>query len=96
MELPNLSPASYTVAVADSESLTIRDSSPLNTQEGGDHYKGMEIQPVVFIEANQIPFLEACIIKRACRHQDKNGVEDLKKIIHEAKLIAKMRYNVTI
>ena len=56
----------------------------------------MKIQPVEFIEANEIPFLEGCIIKRACRHENKNGVEDLKKIIQEARLIAQLRYGIPI
>ena len=59
----------------------------LDTQIGGDHYKTMAIQPVEFIHANGIPFLEGCIIKRACRWRKKNGVEDLRKIIHEAQLL---------
>lgn len=67
---------------------------PLAEQIGGSHYKTLKIQPVEFIEANQIPFLEGCIIKRACRHASKNGAEDIRKIIHEAKLILKLRYGV--
>jgi hypothetical protein len=67
---------------------------PLTEQIGGTHYKALKIQPVEFIEANQIPFLEGCIIKRACRHASKNGAEDIRKIIHEAKLILKLRYGV--
>ena len=66
---------------------------PLESQIGGDHYKTLLIQPIEFIEANKIPFLEACIIKRACRHARKNGAEDIKKIIHEATLLLKYRYN---
>lgn len=70
----------------------------LAEQVGGDHYKGKNIQPVEYIEANALPFLEGCIIKRATRHQDKNGagVKDLKKIIHEARLIAQLRYGEEI
>ena len=30
---------------------------PLQRQEGGEHYKGMKIQPVEFIHANGIPYL---------------------------------------
>lgn len=67
--------------------------SALESQVGGDHYRTLKIQPIEFIEANNLPFLEGCIIKRACRHASKNGAEDIRKIIHEAKLILKLRYN---
>lgn len=66
----------------------------LAQQVGGNHYKNFKIQPVEFIEANRIPFLEGCIIKRACRHDSKNGAEDIRKIIHEARLLLKLRYGV--
>jgi hypothetical protein len=70
--------------------------NPLDTQEGGDHYKKYKIQPVEFVQANSIKHCEASIIKYAVRHQDKNGIEDINKIIHYAKLIAKLTYNVEI
>jgi hypothetical protein len=68
--------------------------SPLAEQVGGSHYKDFKIQPVEFIEANNLPFLEGCIIKRACRHASKNGAEDIRKLIHEARLILKLRYGL--
>ena len=61
--------------------------SPLETQVGGDHYKKMRIQPVEFITANSLPFLEGCIIKRICRWRDKDGVLDLEKARHEIDLL---------
>lgn len=66
---------------------------PLLVQEGGSHYKSMKIQPVEFIEANGIPFLEGNVIKRVCRHSTKNKAEDIRKAIHELQLILKLRYN---
>ncbi len=71
-------------------------SNALSQQPGGTHYKNMVIQPVEFISANCLEFLEGCIIKRACRHESKGGIEDIKKIIHEAKLIAKLHYGVDL
>ena len=73
-------------------------TSALSTQVGGDHYKSKAIQPVEYSEANGLLFLEGCIVKRATRHQDKSGagIEDIKKIIHEAKLIAQLRYGVEL
>lgn len=66
--------------------------SALNVQEGGDHYKNLKVQPVEFIEANGIPFLEGCVIKRMCRHGSKAKAEDLRKAIHEIKLLLELRY----
>lgn len=65
-------------------------SSALDTQVGGAHYKDMKIQPVQFIHANNIPFLEACIIKRVCRWRDKGGIQDLEKIKHEVDLLIEL------
>ena len=53
--------------------------SVLETQIGGDHYKGRKIQPIEFIEANNLNFSEGSVIKYVTRHRNKNGLEDLKK-----------------
>jgi hypothetical protein len=52
---------------------------PLDVQIGGDHYKRMTIQPLTYIEANNIPFTEGNVIKYVSRWRFKNGIEDLKK-----------------
>jgi hypothetical protein len=67
--------------------------NPLETQEGGIHYKDMPIQPVEFIHKNRIPYIEGNIIKYVCRHKSKNGVEDLKKARHYIDLLIKLQYN---
>jgi len=54
----------------------------LARQEGGDHYKNLSIQPVEYIHANNIPFIEGCVIKYVTRWRAKNGVADLKKARH--------------
>lgn len=59
-------------------------------QEGGDHYKDMEIQPVVFIHANGIPFIEGCIIKYMCRWRERGGLQDIKKAIHFLKMLIEL------
>ena len=64
----------------------------LARQEGGSHYKEYAIQPVEFIHANKLPFLEACVLKRICRHRRKNGAEDIRKAIHELELILELDY----
>jgi hypothetical protein len=55
---------------------------PLRLQVGGDHYKGMVIQPVEFIEMNGLGFCEGCIIKYVSRWKHKGGLDDLKKARH--------------
>lgn len=67
-------------------------NNPLFQQEGGDHYKSLAIQPVEFIQANKLSFLEGCVVKRVCRHQAKNKAEDIRKAIHELRLILKLEY----
>lgn len=65
---------------------------PLMRQEGGEHYKGMKIQPVEFVHANNIPYLEGCAIKYLCRHKAKGGVVDLLKAKHYIDLIISLEY----
>lgn len=61
--------------------------SALDTQVGGSHYKNMTIQPVEFIEKNNLGFCVGNIIKYVCRYKDKNGIEDLKKARHYIDLL---------
>ncbi|MGB2832955.1 MAG: DUF3310 domain-containing protein [Methylotenera sp.] len=56
--------------------------NPLDIQIGGDHYKSMVIQPVQYILANNIGFVEGNIIKYISRYKAKNGLQDLKKARH--------------
>lgn len=64
----------------------------LDTQIGGEHYKRYVIQPVEFITKNKLGFLEGCVIKRICRYENKNGLEDLKKAKHEIDLLIELKY----
>ncbi len=50
------------------------------------HYKS-KIQPVDFIVANNIPFVEGNIIKYVCRHRSKGGVNDLLKAQHYLEML---------
>jgi hypothetical protein len=65
---------------------------PLGRQEGGSHYATLAIQPVEFITANKLTFLEGCVIKRLCRHRVKGKAEDIRKAIHELELILDLEY----
>jgi len=51
-------------------------------QEGGSHYKEMNIQTWDYIIANNIGYMEGNIIKYVSRWQAKGGIEDLKKARH--------------
>lgn len=68
------------------------EESPLKTQCGGNHYKEYEIQPIEYIVANKLNFIEGCIVKYVSRHRNKNGAEDIKKIIHYCELLLELEY----
>ena len=58
-----------------------------DTQIGGDHYKRSEIQPIQYIQANNLPFEEGNILKYITRHRYKNGKEDILKAIQYLEFI---------
>jgi hypothetical protein len=67
--------------------------NPLDVQVAGGHYKGKKIQPVEYISANKLNFLEGCIVKRITRWRDKpaeHRFQDLEKIKHEVDLLIEM------
>lgn len=68
--------------------------SALDVQIGGDHYRACAIQPVQFIEANALRFLEGCVVKRVTRHDKPTGKgrQDIEKAIHELQLLLELRY----
>ena len=65
-------------------------TNPLEVQVDGDHYKQMKIQPVEFIHANGIPYLEGNVIKYVSRWRNKNGVADLEKAKHYIELLIEL------
>jgi hypothetical protein len=65
-------------------------ATPMEIQIAGNHYKGKKIQPVEYIHANNLTFLEGCIVKRITRWRDKDGFQDLEKIKHEVDLMIEM------
>lgn len=70
-------------------------TSPLQTQVGGSHYKGFAIQPVEFCQRNELNYCESNIIKYVCRHRAKNGRQDLEKAIHYIHLLLEIEYPLT-
>jgi hypothetical protein len=68
-------------------------ANPLDVQVAGGHYKDKKIQPVEYIHANKLNFLEGCIVKRITRWRDKpaeHRFQDLEKIKHEVDLLIEM------
>ena len=69
-----------------------KDAFPQDTQIGGSHYKKFKIQPYEFISKNNLSFFQGNVVKYVCRYLNKNGIEDIQKIIHYCELeIKKMK-----
>lgn len=68
------------------------DSKPdkaTSIQVGGGHYKS-PIQPIEYIHANNLPFIEGNVVKYITRWRNKNGIEDLNKIKHYIDLLIQL------
>jgi hypothetical protein len=63
-----------------------KDVFPEEKQIGGSHYKNFTIQPYEFITKNNLSFFQGNVVKYVCRYLNKNGIEDLQKIIHYCEL----------
>ena len=68
----------------------------LEHQSGGSHYKEWAIEPWEFLEKNRIGWTEGEIIAHLLRHADKDGVKDLKKVLHYAQGLLESRYGVFV
>ena len=74
------------------EVLETQTYNPLNTQEGGGHYKNRGIQPLEYTMKNNLSFCEGNVVKYISRYKSKNGIEDLAKVIHYALLASYEEY----
>lgn len=72
------------------EEPTEQSKSALDVQISGSHYKTLKIQPIEFIHANNIPFIEGNVIKYICRWRSKNGIKDLEKVKHYVDLLIEL------
>jgi hypothetical protein len=73
--------------------ITMEEPSALDIQVAGSHYKDKPIQPVEYISANNLNFLEGCVVKRITRWREKpveKRFDDLYKIKHEIDLLIEM------
>lgn len=66
--------------------------SQFKRQEGGSHYKGRGIEPLEYTLANELDFCQGSIVKYITRFREKNGSEDLKKVIHYAQFLLEKDY----
>lgn len=64
--------------------------SSLETQVNGSHYKDLVIQPVQYIHANKIGYMEGNVIKYVTRWKEKGGITDLEKAKHFIELLIEL------
>ena len=64
----------------------------LNNQIGGNHYKSMKMQPIELISKLNLNYFQGNIVKYITRHKEKNGIDDLAKVVHYALLEALFVY----
>lgn len=69
--------------------------NPLDKQIAGDHYKKLKIQPVAYIQENNIGYMEGNVIKYVTRWRDKNGLADLEKAKHYLEMLIAFYTNET-
>ena len=74
------------------DNITNKKYNPLVVQQSGNHYKNGEIQPIEYSERNHLSTCQGNIVKYITRHKEKNGVDDLAKIVHYALLEALFVY----
>jgi hypothetical protein len=70
-----------------------KEQDALTKQEGGSHYKELNIEPVEYIHANELSFFEGNVVKYVTRHKNKKGAEDIRKAIHYLEMILKFEYS---
>ena len=74
------------------DSSSTNQYNPLAVQQSGNHYKNGEIQPIEYSERNNLSMCQGNIVKYISRHKEKNGVDDLAKVVHYALLEALFVY----
>lgn len=67
-------------------------TSALDRQVQGTHYKDHAIQPIEYIHANKLGFIEGNVVKYITRHASKGGAEDVRKVIHYCELLLQLQY----
>lgn len=73
--------------------ITMEEMDALNAldkQVAGSHYKDLPIQPVEYIHANAMGYLEGNVVKYVSRWRKKNGIADLEKAKHYIELLIEL------
>ena len=81
-----------TVDTVNDNNTTDKKYNPLVVQQPGSHYKNGKIQPIEYSERNHLSACQGNIVKHTTRHKEKNGVDDLAKVVHYALLEALFVY----
>lgn len=68
-------------------------TSALEKQVGGNHYKQFAIQPIEFINANNLSYMQGNVIKYVVRYPFKNGIADLEKAKHYIEMMIEFERN---
>lgn len=68
-------------------------TSALEKQVGGDHYKQFTIQPIEFINANNLSYMQGNVIKYVVRYSFKDGLTDLEKAKHYIEMMIEFERN---
>lgn len=69
-----------------------KTESPLTTQVAGNHYKDLKIQPVEYIHANGLGYMEGNVVKYVTRWRKKDGRKDLEKARHYIDLLLELEH----
>ena len=67
-----------------------KESTPLEKQIDGDHYKFQPIQPVEYNHVNGLGFCEGSVVKYVSRWRRKGGIKDLQKAKHFLELLIEL------
>lgn len=72
------------------QNMIAQSTNALDVQVDGNHYKDQAIQPVEYIHANGIGYMEGNVIKYVSRWRKKNGIKDLEKAKHYIELLIEL------
>lgn len=75
------------------ETQMIHDTNFDTHQVGGNHYS-TKISPIEYILANNLDFCEGNVVKYISRYENKNGAEDLLKVVTYTQFLLKKKYNI--
>ena len=94
-EQPDIEPTIGGVGISGDTYIPLDLSIPLSafdTQRGGEHYKQLAIQPMLYSFKNKLDPAQHTAIKYITRFRSKGGREDLEKAKHVIDLLIEMEY----